>query len=40
MAEYGDALIAVWDGKSRGTQNMIDIMKAFGKPVYVFRVEK
>ena len=24
MAEYADALIAVWDGKSRGTQNMID----------------
>jgi hypothetical protein len=24
MAEYADALIAVWDGKSRGTKNMID----------------
>ena len=24
MAEYADALIAVWDGKSRGTRNMID----------------
>ena len=23
MAKYADALIAVWDGKSRGTKNMI-----------------
>ena len=25
MAEYADALIAVWDGASRGTKHMIDI---------------
>lgn len=25
MAEYADALIAIWDGKSRGTKHMIDI---------------
>lgn len=24
MAQYADALIAFWDGKSRGTKNMID----------------
>lgn len=24
MAEYADALVAFWDGKSRGTKNMID----------------
>lgn len=24
MADYADALIAFWDGKSRGTKNMID----------------
>ena len=24
MAEYGDMLIAFWDGKSRGTANMIE----------------
>lgn len=24
MAEDADALIAFWDGKSRGTKNMID----------------
>lgn len=27
MAENADALIAFWDGKSRGTQNMISIAK-------------
>jgi hypothetical protein len=36
MAEYADALVAVWDGKSRGTKNMIDTMKKLGKPVYVY----
>ena len=24
MAEYADALIAFWDGKSRGTHNMVE----------------
>lgn len=24
MAEYSDALLAFWDGKSKGTKNMID----------------
>lgn len=27
MAEYADALVAFWDGKSMGTQHMIDIAK-------------
>ncbi len=25
MAEYADMLVAFWDGKSRGTKNMIQI---------------
>jgi hypothetical protein len=25
MAEYGDILIAFWDGKSKGTKHMIDL---------------
>lgn len=36
MAEYADALVAVWDGKSRGTKHMIETMKAMNKPVYVY----
>jgi hypothetical protein len=35
MAEYADALIAIWDGQSRGTKHMIDIMRKQGKPVFV-----
>lgn len=35
MAEYADALIAVWDGKSRCTKNMIDQARARGRNVYV-----
>jgi hypothetical protein len=33
MADYADSLIAVWDGESKGTQNMIDTMKKLGKTV-------
>lgn len=40
MAEYADALLAVWDGKSRGTQNMIEEMQKLGKPTYVHRFER
>ena len=35
MAEYADALIAIWDGKSSGTKNMISQMKRLGKKVFV-----
>ena len=38
MAEYGDALIAFWDYKSRGTQNMIQEMTKLNKPVKIFKV--
>lgn len=33
MAENADALVAFWDGYSKGTANMIEIMKKKGKPV-------
>ena len=35
MAEYADAAIIFWDGKSRGSKNMIDNMKALNKPYKV-----
>ena len=35
MANYADALIAVWDGHTRGTKHMIDTMVKLGKPTYV-----
>lgn len=40
MAQYADALIAVWDGESRGTKHMIDIAKKRGLNVYVHRVKQ
>ena len=40
MAEYADALIAVWDGKSKGTANMILEMHRLGKPEFVWRVNE
>lgn len=36
MAEYADALIAIWDGKSKGTLHMINSMVTQNKPVYVY----
>ena len=35
MAEYADALIAIWDGGSRGTANMIGEMKAKSKAIFI-----
>jgi hypothetical protein len=35
MGRYADALIAIWDGSSRGTSHMISFMKKLGKPVFV-----
>lgn len=35
MAEYADALLAYWDGKSRGTKNMIEEARARGLKVSI-----
>jgi glycerophosphoryl diester phosphodiesterase len=35
MAEYADALIAFWDGTSRGTKHMIDLAHERGLKVRV-----
>lgn len=35
MARYADALVAFWDGKSRGTASMIDLAKKHGLAVRV-----
>lgn len=40
MAAYADALVAFWDGKSRGTKHMIDIAKAQGLAVRVIRLDQ
>lgn len=35
MADYAEALIAIWDGQSRGTKNMIEQARKKGLRVYV-----
>jgi glycerol-3-phosphate dehydrogenase len=37
MANYAEALIAVWDGKSTGTRHMIEKALEKGLKVYVYR---
>jgi hypothetical protein len=37
MADMADALIAIWDGNSRGTKNMIETAKKKGLKVFVHR---
>lgn len=39
IAEYADAAIAFWDGKSRGTKYTIDAFKKRGKKVEVILVD-
>ncbi len=40
MADYAQALVAVWDGLSRGTKNMIDEARARGLTVHVHQVDR
>ena len=40
MAHNADALIALWDGKSRGTEHMIFIAKVRKLNVFVYRWEQ
>jgi hypothetical protein len=39
MAENAEALIAIWDGQSKGTKNMIDTATKKGLLVFVKRIE-
>ena len=34
MAEYGDALLLVWDGKSKGSKNMKEVAEGMGLLVH------
>lgn len=34
MADYADALLLIWDGKSKGSKNMKENMKKLKKPIY------
>lgn len=36
MGDYADALIALWDGESKGTKGMIEYAQKKGLQVYVY----
>lgn len=38
MAEYADALVAIWDGRSRGTADMIRQAERFGLKISIQRI--
>ena len=40
MARNADALIAVWDGYSRGTEHMISVARKLGLQMFVWKVGK
>lgn len=40
MAKYADALVAFWDGESRGTKDMINRAKLYGLKVRIVDIRK
>jgi hypothetical protein len=38
MAKYADALIAFWDGESKGTKNMIDLAKQYNLKYHIYKI--
>lgn len=39
MAVYGEALIAIWNGKSPGTKHMIKMARKRELPIFVYRTD-
>jgi hypothetical protein len=35
MAKYADALIAIWDGKSKGTRHMVNLANKYKLRLYI-----
>lgn len=40
MAEYADAALVIWDGKSKGSADMLSHMHRLAKPVAIYEMEK
>ncbi len=40
MADYGDVLIAIWDGRSPGTKYMINSAKSKDLAVYIYNTNR
>lgn len=39
MGDYAEALVAVWDGKSTGTKDMIDYATELGLEVFIYKTK-
>lgn len=39
MAKYGDALISIWDGKSNGSEHMIEMAEQYNLPLIYFMID-
>lgn len=39
MASKADALIAIWDGQSRGTKHMIDLAEKYKLKIFIYKYE-
>lgn len=40
MANYGEVLLAVWDGESPGTRDMIILAEKYNMPRYIFLYDR
>lgn len=40
MSDYADALVAIWDGKSRGTAHMISSAEKKGLRVFIYQTKE
>jgi hypothetical protein len=40
MAQNAEALLAVWDGESKGTKHMIDVARAHNLKVFIFSLQQ
>lgn len=40
MAKYADALVAIWDGESKGTKHMITTAAKEGLKLFVYRTDR
>jgi hypothetical protein len=40
MAKYADALIAIWDGESKGTKHMIELAKKHNLRIYIYNLKE
>jgi hypothetical protein len=40
IAEEADEVVAIWDGRSRGTKDTIEAARAEGKPLHIWREDR